>query len=213
MGDLVRSERASSLEQLHALFNAAVERQNSTQAAVIVSPLTITLGDEFQGLVTSLVAAATMARNIRLDLLTDGVDCRFAVGLATVKTPLNTERAWNMLGPGLAETRARLNDKQPHRFYRFLLPDDAVIETLLEACGAAATRIEQGWTATQQQVAKALLQGVTPAELASLRHVSVHSIYKVRASAGFDVYAMQWAAIAQALAALDACHLGPSRRS
>jgi hypothetical protein len=203
MGDLVQSERNASTEQLHVRFNAAIERQNSLHGEALASPLTITLGDEFQGLVTSLLKAAEIAREIRYDLMSDGIDCRFAIGVATLKTPLNTQRAWNMMGPGLASTRIRLNEKRSDTFYRFDIPEHPELETLLEASGASLTAIERSWTDTQRRDIQALLQGASPNELAKRRNVSVHTIYKVRNSGNFDLYLLHWKAVQQALAGLD----------
>src|SRR5690606_12336736 len=107
MGDLVNSEKGASAEY-HARFNDVVEQHNKHARRVLASPLTITLGDEFQGLTRSLVAAVSLARDIRYDLMDHAIDCRFSVGVVDLQTPLNTKNAWNMMGPGLAKTRAKL---------------------------------------------------------------------------------------------------------
>lgn len=203
MGDLVQSGENADAAALHARFNAAIDRQNDLRGGDIESPLTITLGDEFQGLARSLVAAFNIAREIRLDLLAEGIECRFALGMAILKTPLNTERAWNMMGPGLAETRKRLNEKRANNLYRFVLPHQPVLENLLEASGASLTAIERGWTETQRRDIRAMLDGASPAEIAKRRNVSVHSIYKVRGSGDFDLYLIHWNAVREALAELD----------
>lgn len=203
MGDLVRSERNGSPAELHRRFNAAVDRQNDVMADTLASPLTITLGDEFQGLTDSLVAAARIAREVRLELLDAGIDCRFAMGLVRLSTPLNRRRAWNMMGSGLAEVRERLDEKSSGNLYRFVVPDDALLETLLEASGTTLTVVERGWSNVQRRDIAALLHGEEVAQIARRRNVTVHTVYKVRASGNFDLYAVQWHAIHQALAALD----------
>jgi hypothetical protein len=203
MGDLVRSERSGSVEQLHQLFNDAIEIENNHKRLQLASPLTITLGDEFQGLATSLRAAAFICRDLRLALLRDGIDCRFAIGIVRLKTPLNQDRAWNMMGPGLAPTREKLNEKWAVSMYRFVLPDYPVIQMALDAIGAGLTSIERRWTPRQRADITDLIAGIAPAELARRRNVSVHSIYKVRSSGQFDAYAVQWEAIRSALAHVD----------
>ncbi len=203
MGDLVQSEQHENIAELHLRFNAAIDRQNKTHQDALASPLTITLGDEFQGIVTSLVTAFGIAREIRLDLLAQGIECRFALGEVTLRTPLNTDRAWNMMGPGLARTRDRLNEKRTHTLYRFAFPDQPLLETMLEASGASLTAIERGWTETQRRDIRAMLDGESPAEIARRRNVSVHSIYKVRGSGDFDLYLIHWNAVREVLAALD----------
>lgn len=203
MGDLVRSERAADPDRLHAAFNATVSTENARHADALASPLTITLGDEFQGLATTLAAAARIARDLRLSLMDNGIDCRFVIGTAAIKTPINPAKAWNMLGPGLAEAREKLNEKKPDRFYRFTLAGSPLIEELLDALGAGLSTIERGWTDRQRADIAVLLGGATPSELADTRKVSVHSVYKVRSSGHYDTYRLQWQAIEAALGEID----------
>lgn len=203
MGDLVKSESSLPIEQLYVLFNKAVDDQNFANANALVSPMTITLGDEFQGVVRTLAQAAMIARNLRLQLMADAIDCRFVIGLVEIKTPINTDKAWNMMGPGLARARQKLNNKKADQFYRFSLIEAPVTENLLDAIGIGLSVIELGWTDQQRGDISALINGLSPAELAKRRNVSVHSIYKVRSSGNFDAYATQWDAINMALSEVD----------
>lgn len=203
MGDLVRSEAAPAPEALHAAFNAAVEAANARAGNAIVSPLTITLGDEFQGLLGSLAEAARLARHLRFTLMAKGIDCRFVIGQARIETPVNREKAWNMMGPGLARARETLDEKKPGLTYRFTLLEDAMTERLLEAIGAGLAVIERDWTDRQREDIEALLDGQTVEEIAGRRGVTVHSVYKVRSAGDYDAYTMQWAAVEAALDAID----------
>lgn len=203
MGDLVDSERSPSVGALHEAFNAAVSSINHEEAAQLVSPLTITLGDEFQGLVSTLSAALHIVRKLRFELLSADVDCRFVVGLATIETPINRRQAWNMMGPGLATARAILNDKSGTSYYRFSLPDEPLFETMLNALGAGSSAIERAWTIRQRDDIIASLQGQNAAEIARRRNISAHSIYKVRSAGNMELYSMQWDAIDQALEHFD----------
>lgn len=203
MGDLVQSENSLPYPRLHQCFNEAVEDQNRAHETTLLSPLTITLGDEFQGLVQSLGQAALIARNLRLRLLADDIDCRFVIGLAHIETPINNKQAWNMMGPGLSRARKKLNQKKPNQFYRFSLLDDPKIELMLDALGAGLSMIETGWTKQQCADITALMVGLSPVELAEKRNVSVHNIYKIRRSGNFDAYVIQWHAIMEGLASLD----------
>ena len=86
MGDLVASERARSLRAIHRAFNEAVDFANKHYAASIESPLTITLGDEFQGFTGTLSHAWAIASALRLRLLAADVSCRFVIGTADPDT-------------------------------------------------------------------------------------------------------------------------------
>ena len=203
MGDLVSSEEAPSYEDLHSRFNHAIELQNQRGCDALVSPLTVTLGDEFQGLGRTFVDGLSIMRSMRLHLLRNSVDCRFALGLVRIETPVNVERAWNMMGPGLARTRKKLNDKGNETRYRFAFADHPHIEAVLDALGAGLTAIERSWTSRQLGDISALLEGATVQKIAQLRNVSAHSVYKVRSSGNFELYVLQWSAISEALAHLD----------
>lgn len=206
MGDLVDSEGYADPEQLHAAFNAAIERQNAGLAADMMSPLTITLGDEFQGLLTSLVAAASTARQIRFDLLRQDIDCRFVIGVVDLKTPINSERAWNMMGPGFATARERLGEKRSTSLYRFSIPDDPLLETLLDAIGASISAIERKWSKVQRDDIIALLGGASVADVARARNVGNFNVYKVRSAGDYDLYTTEWSAVQKALIELDTRH-------
>lgn len=203
MGDLVSSESSLPMDLLHREFNSAVDGQNRDSSAAMLSPLTITLGDEFQGIVKSLTESLKVARALRLKLLKEEIDCRFVIGLVDLKTPINSEKAWNMMGPGLSKARGKLNEKKANQFYRFSILQDPTIEVTLEALGASLSNIERDWTKQQCQDISALLSGMTPTELARERGVSVHSIYKVRNSGNYELYKMLWNAVEVSLLKLD----------
>lgn len=203
MGDLVRSESATAPEVLHHHFNRQIETANRENKDCLASPLTITLGDEFQGLVTSLTIAATLVRDLRLNLLRDGIECRFVIGLVEIRTPVNPDKAWNMMGPGLSRARDRLNEKSGTTHYRFSLPEAPLIETLLDALGAGLTAIESGWTDRQRDDIAAAIHNPSAKDIAKQRGVSIHNIYKIRSSGKYDAYRLQWQAISTALSSID----------
>lgn len=204
MGDLVASEAAPSVRQLHATFNAAVDRINDREAQRIESPLTITLGDEFQGLCGSLTDGLAVMRGLRLELLSHDVECRFALGVVRLETPAPKDRAWNMMGPGLADTREKLADKRRPNAYRFHLPGEDLIQDLLEAVAYSITLTELDWTARQREIAIAsTATSHRPAELARKLGLNTRTLYKIRSSANLAFYENQWSVVTAAVEALD----------
>lgn len=203
MGDLVRSEAAPVPELLHQHFNRQVEAANKENRQYLASPLTITLGDEFQGLATTLAHAAALVHALRLNLLRDHIQCRFVIGLVEIRTPVNPDKAWNMMGPGLSRARDRLNEKSGTTQYRFSLPKAPLIETLLDAIGAGLTAIESGWTDRQRDDISFAFHNPSAKDLAEKRGVSIHNIYKIRSSGRYDAYRLQWQAIRAALTEMD----------
>ncbi len=200
MGDLIGSEHAVSVDSLHATFNDAVDAINSEYRTTLTSPLTITLGDEFQGLCASLSDGLSIVRDLRQRLSAKATPCRFVLGVVTLKTAINHDRAWNMMGPGLATARERLADKRDPNAYRFSLPDHRLVADLLDALGYTVTSIEEGWTARQQQV---VTDGRSVAKVAEVFGVTPRNIYKVREAAHFKLYESVWQAMTAAIRALD----------
>lgn len=193
MGDLVGSTAAASRQALHDTFNAAVDAANRSYASDIVSPLTITLGDEFQGLLASLEAAFAVNRTLRMKLLLERVEARFVVGTARIDTEINREKAWNMMGQGLAEAREKLGDKKDSNCYRFSFPENRTLELLLDGVGRSLTQIETGWTETQlTYVAQVMSDSQeSKSDIAKSLGVSDNSLYKVLRSAELRFYSKQ----------------------
>ncbi|MDP3489662.1 MAG: SatD family protein [Phenylobacterium sp.] len=202
MGDLVSSEDAASVVGLHGVFNSAIDAANRRASSAMASPLTITLGDEFQGLSASLRAGLDVLRDVQAHLLAEGVACRFVLGVARLETPINSARAWNMMGPGLAASRERLADKRDPNAYRFHLPGQPAVEILMEAVGAGLSEIEQDWTARQREVVLASA-AESAAELAGRLNISLPTLYKIRRAGRFELYGRQWRALETMAAALD----------
>lgn len=205
MGDLVRSTRHADPKQLHLLFNQVVAQANQRFAESIASPLTITLGDEFQGLSTSLNRGFELNHFVRMSLLLNGVSTRLVLGIGAIDTPVNPENAWNMMGAGLSKARDKLNAKKSINCYRFSFPDDAQLELLLDSVGESMTRVETDWTETQMKyVARKLSQPEKSIILiANDLGISRNSMYKVLRSADADFYAGQLKTIGEVLQTED----------
>jgi len=204
MGDLIGSERARSVTAVHRAFNKAIATANKSYAKSIASPLTITLGDEFQGLLSTLTHAWDVASELRLGLLVANVSCRFVIGTAQLETPLNRKEAWNMMGNGLAEARDKLNDKRTGSVYRFSLPQETIVESLLDAVGDSLTEVERGWTPTQLEYYSGARDGSrTNAAIARSFGVTPRSLYKVLHAARAEFHRRQSAVLRRALTTLD----------
>ena len=204
MGDLVGSERARSVKAIHRAFNKTIGAANERHAEIIESPLTITLGDEFQGLLRTLQNAWSVASELRLGLLAANVSCRFVIGTTQLETPVNIKEAWNMMGSGLAAAREKLNDKRTSNAYRFSLPGEPILESLLDAVGDSLTEVEIGWTTTQLEYYSKVRGGSrTNAKTAQSLRVAPRSLYKVLRAARAEFHRRQSAIIGRALAGLD----------
>ena len=111
MGDIVGSSNADQII-LQQNFAKLISKVNEDYSASFESPLTITLGDEFQGIVRSAKEAAEVVialEEYRWDLEVE-ILIRYSLGFGEISTPINSKIAYGMLGPGLTEVREALTE-------------------------------------------------------------------------------------------------------
>lgn len=102
-------------------FKHLVHAINKKHHALLLSPLTITLGDEFQGIATSVENAIKLIFEIEELIVKENYDfkLRYVMNLGKIDTKINRKIAYEMLGEGLTEARKELNDLKKHdsRFF------------------------------------------------------------------------------------------------
>lgn len=125
MGDVSESREYPG-EALAAHLRKVIGVATRRNREGIRSPLTVTLGDEFQGIVRSLSDGVRIILSLEQALLedplrVDGDACpyrfRYVLHEGIVESPVNPEIAHNMLGPGLTRARELLTEpgrSRPH---------------------------------------------------------------------------------------------------
>ena len=144
MADIVASRRKKQMALMRA-FSDLVADTNNTYGRIILSPLTITLGDEFQGIFKKLSHAlevfvyleeSRISRNL-------GFELRYVIAEGRIETPVNTKVAHGMMGEGLSRAREMLTAlKTAHSNFRMDIADKE-----LETALSDATLIFNGITA------------------------------------------------------------------
>ena len=109
IGDLVGSRRSAVRVAGHSRFEQASEAINAEFAPVV--PLRIGLGDEFQGIFTTLGAAISATLRLRMALLPD-VDVRQGIGWGRVVVLAAEPRVED--GPGWWAARAAIETVEAH---------------------------------------------------------------------------------------------------
>jgi hypothetical protein len=129
MADVI-SGREKNQSDLMDNFKKMVGFINEKFGKDILSPLTITLGDEFQGIMKSLPAAINLLLEMEEYFIHNNLNfkLRYVLNEGDVKTAVNTKIAYEMLGSGLTEARGKLNELKKSRC-RFLIELDDVIKS------------------------------------------------------------------------------------
>ncbi len=120
MADIVRSRDADG-EALMKQFKLLVQLVAQRMAADFLSPITITLGDEFQGVPKSLHKGmlAIVALEEAIVQQSIPIRLRYVLHHGAIDTPINPQRAHEMLGAGLTRARELLTSKKGQGNARF----------------------------------------------------------------------------------------------
>lgn len=189
MADVVKS---SSLDQvqLGSDLQQLVQSCNEHLAGVLLSPLTVTLGDEFQGVASSLEGAIESLFTLEEMLLEKAYPfrLRYVVLYGEIRTEINPEIAYGMLGPGLTAARARLVSKERSRpRFQFKLGDD-VATTMLERLFRLLELLVQEWKSKDSLLISELITQRSIKEVAERLDKDRSLVWKRRKSLRIEEY-------------------------
>jgi hypothetical protein len=120
MADIIDSRKKSSKSVMKD-FLELVAKINSEYKHCFLSPMTITLGDEFQGVAASLAdgIGVILAMEEATIHLNSSFKLRYVLNYGQIDTKINPKIAYGMLGEGLTESRRLLekNKSKKNRFF------------------------------------------------------------------------------------------------
>ena len=150
MADIIGS-RVVDQARLMRDFKSLVSEVNQSRKQELLSPLTITLGDEFQGLLTNVNDALAIIMDLEETIIRNANDIklRYVIVEGLIETPVNTEIAYGMLGDGLTRARQYLEylKKEDARFFFWL--KDQQQKKALNQVFTALQDITDDWNLTR----------------------------------------------------------------
>lgn len=181
VGDIKRSRSLANRALVQERLEAVCGQLNRDADALdLLSPLTVTLGDEFQALFGSAGALWRVVFAVEAALQVEegaAVSLRFGIGLGELSTPVNEKAAIGMDGPAFYRAREAIDSlKQDDRCYRVggLRRRDAMVGHALDYISFQRA----GWRHNRVQVFSDLLQGKSPADIARRVGISDRAVYK-----------------------------------
>jgi SatD family (SatD) len=159
MADIIDSSERKA-KALMKDFKEVVDSVNKQNKRDILSPLTITLGDEFQGIVRTQQSAIEIIFNLEAHLmaLKKPFKLRYVVYEGEIQTQLNKQRAYEMLGPGLTDAREKLISLKSSRNRFHISFRDTALSEKLNLMFQIAQGIMDQWTDAQKKIALAFLE-------------------------------------------------------
>lgn len=176
IGDIIGSSSLDSRAKVQKRFESACRALNREAAELgIVSPLTITLGDEFQAVFSRTDSLWECL--FRLEAALDPVQIRFSLGLGNLSTALNRNNALGMDGPAFHAARSGmtlLKQQQGRYLISGLMQDDVLINSTL----AFIAHHREKWKGTRVKTFATYLQGMTPKQTSKLLKSTEQAVYK-----------------------------------
>ncbi len=174
IADLVHSREAKDRGALQKTLKAALGDLNERHRDHLLSPLTLTLGDEFQALFRDAGSLWKVVAHLQASL--HPVAIRFGFGLGEVTTEINPDAALGMDGPAFYRARDAIEAaKAGELYYRIegLEEGDLANHSL-----ALMSRLQAKWQGRRFQVLARHLDEQPVAEMADALDISQPAVYK-----------------------------------
>ena len=158
----VRDSSQKEGDTLMNQFQQLVSDANQRFGSQILSPLSITLGDEFQGVVKDIEAVRDLIYYFDEELLTSDphFDLRFVANFGPIDTAINSETSYGMLGDGLTEARKRLNTlKKSEEAIQVSGTGDNAQDRALTLAFRWYRSLYSDWPAKDRAIAQEFIQG------------------------------------------------------
>lgn len=188
MGDIVRSSEADQI-RLQQNFARLIQQINENHREQLASPLTITLGDEFQGVVNSVENAAEIIMALEefrweLDMT---ILIRYSLTLGEIATDINREMAYGMLGEGLAVAREALIEMKSEED-RLVLKGEFARKEQMELSLNLLLELQTEWKWKDRDIIKGYFRFGGYKEVAKAINKDVSLIWKRFRSLEFSSY-------------------------
>jgi len=185
IGDLVNSRNILDRQGLQKKLDQALASINRTSRGHLISPCTITLGDEYQAVYQD---ADTLFRDFWTVLERLSPErIRFSVGLGSLTTAVNSEQAIGMDGPAFHVAREAMQStfKRSGELFRISQAEGTVAPWIEPALALLSHETLQ-WRPNRLLVFQRLLSGLDPKAIAQEAGITPTAVYKNIQSGALD---------------------------
>lgn len=191
--DLPRSRRRVLQKQ----FGELIVDLNRTYRKTIASRFVITLGDEFQGILSSAALIPDLIWHLEQDF--PERELRVGIGFGTLDTPLQPY-AINIDGPVLHAARAAIERAKKNKALGGVFRGFGDLDDVLNGIATLLWFHRSHWTSSQRSIASLLRQGMSQTQVAKKLKITKQVVSRqVLAAGGFQYIAAEnaWRMILQ----------------
>lgn len=181
MGDVVASSKIPGTIVAGEL-GEMIRLANHLGADSLLSPLTITLGDEFQGVIRSGIETQKLIfllERCRLQT-TAKIKLRYSQAFGAIDTPVNLEIAHGMIGPALSAARKPLTRKGKHRKHAYVRVGIDYLNDMLEDLYTVSLSISSRWKAADYKLVCEMLSNSNDRMVGELFEMDASEVWKRR---------------------------------
>lgn len=186
IGDIVDSKKIANRNEVQSKYKEAIENINKKYNEDIEAKFSISLGDEFQGLLKTGENVINIITDIELAL--HPVKIRFGIGVGDVNTNINKESTFEVDGSAYHRARKMIGsiedkkNRNTESYSNILISssDDKVdIDELLNTILSVSSALKSKWTDRQIEIISAYLENEkNQYQTASALNISQPSVYK-----------------------------------
>lgn len=178
MADIKDSRKKNSITLIKK-FKTLISELNIKNKKHLLSPLTITLGDEFQGVTDSLSHGIKLIIDIEELLIKAGYNfkLRYVLNYGSIDTHINNKIAYEMLGPGLTEAREKLNELKKSDA-RFLIKTGIKKKDMLNNAFIIYQNFIDDWKEKDYKIVNAFIEHKDYKEVSEIINFNISSAWR-----------------------------------
>jgi hypothetical protein len=176
VADLVASRRIVERRAVQDRLRGCLRQLNGKKREGLLSPYTITLGDEFQAVFSTPDRLFRDALAVLIALHPVGV--RFSCAVGEISTAINTKETIGMDGPAFHAARAAIDRlKKSRSLFAVGAPDGAGL-TLVNQSLALVSHLIRYWPRSRKVILLGLAEDRTVTQIAKYLRVTEQAVYK-----------------------------------
>lgn len=162
IGDIVDSKSLENRKVVQSKLHELLDGLNQKHQLSIVSNLTLTLGDEFQGLFKDIESVLLVMDEIDLVLSLNGINVRFGVGYGAIATDINPDMSIGADGEAYWFGRDAITHIKKYHFSqraneRIKLEDENDTE-FYNSIFQVQNALRSSWISSQKELALTVIQ-------------------------------------------------------
>ncbi len=195
IGDIIASRKLEDRARVQEKLKTVLTEVNQMYSQVIASKFTITLGDEFQGLLVNGASTVDIAELIIRRM--HPVRIRYGIGVGSMATQIDPERSLGADGPAYHLARKAIDElkvmerkrMEPRLSMKIEIEGSPDIAEIINTIFALNTALKARWAERQREVIGAYLDGGgTQTEVAGRLGIHQSNVQKALSHANFYTY-------------------------